>query len=245
MPLASGDSQSVISSNIAEMIRAGHPRAQAVAAAYHNAGKSHGHVNPRPDMIKARCGGPGMCPICKCEQADMAGVPMVKSVLFVKAQPTEAQIAAGNYKKRRIAWHGLEIAVENEAGSTRSGTKPNGDKWSTTMVRPYGYFCRSEGTDGDEVDVFVGPDEDATQVYVVRQRKVGDWERYDEDKVMVNFPNETAARAAFLRNYDDPRFLGPITAMPVDEFVAKVRATYDKPAMIKAVLFFKETTKSS
>jgi hypothetical protein len=51
---------------------------------------------------------------------------------------------------------------------------------------------------------------------------------------MVDFASEAAARAAFLRNYDDPRFLGPITAMPVDEFVTKVRRTYEKPAMIKA-----------
>ena len=164
-------------------------------------------------------------------------------IIFAKARPTPAQIAAGNYQKPRIAWHGLEIAIENPAGSVRSGTKPNGDKWSTKMVHPYGYFCRSEGVDGDEVDVFVGPDANADTVYVVHQRKVGDWAKYDEDKVMVCFASEAAARAAFLANYDDKRFLGPITAMPVDEFVAKVRATYERPAMIKAILFFKAIDK--
>lgn len=38
-PLRKGKSQKVISSNISEMIKAGHPRAQAIAAALHNAGK--------------------------------------------------------------------------------------------------------------------------------------------------------------------------------------------------------------
>ncbi len=38
MPLAKGSSPETISRNIAEMIRAGHPRNQAIAAAYHNAG---------------------------------------------------------------------------------------------------------------------------------------------------------------------------------------------------------------
>lgn len=40
MPLEKGSSQSVISSNIAEMIKSGHPRDQAIAAAYRMAGKS-------------------------------------------------------------------------------------------------------------------------------------------------------------------------------------------------------------
>lgn len=40
MPLKKGSSKAVISRNIAEMIKAGHPKAQAIAAAYSNAGKS-------------------------------------------------------------------------------------------------------------------------------------------------------------------------------------------------------------
>ena len=40
MPLKSGKSKATISKNIAEMIKAGHKPAQAIAAAYSNAGKS-------------------------------------------------------------------------------------------------------------------------------------------------------------------------------------------------------------
>lgn len=39
MPLKKGSSSEVIQSNIAEMIKAGHPRDQAVAAAFNNAHK--------------------------------------------------------------------------------------------------------------------------------------------------------------------------------------------------------------
>ena len=34
----------------------------------------HGHVRPRPDGIKARCGGEGMCPTCKEERDLLNGV---------------------------------------------------------------------------------------------------------------------------------------------------------------------------
>lgn len=40
MPLEKGKSKAVVSRNIAEMIRAGHPRKQAIAAAMRQAGKS-------------------------------------------------------------------------------------------------------------------------------------------------------------------------------------------------------------
>ena len=40
MPLKSGKSKKVISENIREMVRAGHPVKQAAAAAYRKAGKS-------------------------------------------------------------------------------------------------------------------------------------------------------------------------------------------------------------
>lgn len=140
----------------------------------------------------------------------------------------------------RIKWQGLTLAIENKAGTTRSGKKPNGTAWHTKMKHAYGFVDDSEGVDGDEVDCFVGPDLDAPMVYVVHQNTVDDWDAYDEDKCMIGFSSLEAAKAAFLMNYDDPSFLGPITTMPNAEFVRKVRATKKHPAMVKAmVLFFR------
>lgn len=166
---------------------------------------------------------------------DFTSITLAKqsAELLAKAEhtdfhPTPAQAEAGNYAKRKMAWHGLTISIENEPGSVRKG---NG--WKTKMLFPYGYINSTEGSDGDQVDVYIGPDESANTVYVVHQRKYGDWERYDEDKCMLNFASEAAARAAYLKHYDDPRFLGPITAMPVDEFVEKAMAANGR--MVKAL----------
>lgn len=154
-------------------------------------------------------------------------------------EPDKAQSEASTYKKPHIEWQGLTIAVENPAGSVRRGRNRLGVTWEVRMRFDYGEILGTLGVDGDPVDVIVGPNLDAPMVYVVHQRRVNDWENYDEDKCCVGFDSEDDAAQAFLSNYNDPRFLGPITAMPVAEFVAKVRATKDKPAMIKAILFIK------
>lgn len=162
----------------------------------------------------------------------------MKPVIFrARHEPTHKQFKAGNYAKRKVAWRGMTISIENDAGSVRRGYKPDGSMWETRMLFPYGYLNRTEGVDGDHVDVFLGPHLDAPMVYIVHQKKVGDWETYDEDKCMVGFLSEEDARHAFLSCYDDPRFLGPITAMPAGEFVEKAKATREAPAMIKAIFF--------
>jgi len=150
-------------------------------------------------------------------------------------EPTPAQAESGNYAKRAMPWKGLTIRIENEAGSVRRGTDPGGKAWETHMPHAYGYIVGSMGVDGDPVDVYVGPfAETAESVFVVHQRRVGDWDKYDEDKVFVGFLNEDEVKQAFIQCYDDPRFLGPITAMPVGEFVEKVKTTKENPKMIKS-----------
>lgn len=169
---------------------------------------------------------------------------LTKSIPFdryrASHEPTEAQLKAGTYKKPRINFQGLRIAIENPAGSVRSGKDRDGKPWEVRMIYPYGYIERSEGVDGDQVDCYVGPNPNADLVYIVHQRKYGAWDEYDEDKVMLGFDSEEDAKAAYLQHYNDPRFLGPITVMPIEEFKQKVRATREQPAMIKGmVLFFK------
>jgi len=154
-------------------------------------------------------------------------------------EPTKAQTDAGNYRKRVIRWRGLSIRIENEPGSVRLFRNPDGSTGEKRMIWPYGYIERTTGVDGDEVDVFMGPEPDAPMVYVVHARRKGRWDEWDEDKCMLGFASREDAERAFLASYDDPRFLGPVTAMPVAEFIAKARATKGHPAMIKCLLLWR------
>jgi len=71
----------------------------------------------------------------------------------VAPAPTEAQKEAGNYRKGHLTLQGLDIALENPKGSTRSGTDQDGKTWQSNMAHDYGYIKRTLGADGDHVDV--------------------------------------------------------------------------------------------
>ncbi|MFL9590418.1 LPD38 domain-containing protein [Aeromonas schubertii] len=136
----------------------------------------------------------------------------------VALEPSEAQKDAGNYKKGHLTLHGLDIALENPKGSTRTGTDPAGKAWQSTMVHDYGYIKRTQGADGDHVDVFIGDEPDNGTVYVVDQvdPKTG---KFDEHKVMMGFASERAAREGYLANYEKGwKGLSAIKAMPMAEF---------------------------
>lgn len=136
----------------------------------------------------------------------------------IAPEPTEAQKEAGNYKKGHLTLQGLDIALENPKGSTRSGTDQDGKAWQSTMAHDYGYIKRTQGADGDHVDVFIGDKPESEMVYVVDQvdPKTG---KFDEHKVMMGFADEQAARAGYLGNYEEGwQGLGAIKAMPVDAF---------------------------
>ena len=116
---------------------------------------------------------------------------------------------------------GIPIAIENRKGSVRSGVDKDGKPWRTKMVHPYGYLVGTKGKDGEEVDVYVGPKKDAPEAYVVHQHK-SDGKGHDEDKVMLGFKDEAAARKGYLKHYNDPKFLGPISRVTIERLKALI-----------------------
>lgn len=136
------------------------------------------------------------------------------------SQPTDAQRRSGNYKKGHLRLHGLDIAIENPRGSTRSGKDRSGKLWSVTMVHHYGYLRGTVGRDKDHIDVFIGPNTDSEEVFIVDQvdPETG---KFDEHKVMMGFSTEEEAQAGYLANYESGwQGLGSITQVSLDDFKA-------------------------
>lgn len=118
-------------------------------------------------------------------------------------EPTQAQKEAGNYKVGRVRVAGLDISIENPQGSVRKGVDEDGKAWSNTLQHHYGYIRRTEGADGDHVDVFVKPgtaDDYDGPVYVVDQVEPSTG-RFDEHKALIGFDSEQEARDAYQANY--------------------------------------------
>lgn len=142
------------------------------------------------------------------EQADIMksieGKPYARGGAVVDKNPTPAQKMAGNYKKHHIRFHGLDISIENPKGSERSGESKNGKKWSSTMPDHYGYIKRTQGADGDHVDVYVGENERSNRVYVIDQ-KDADTGAFDEHKVMLGYGTREDAVAAYRSAFSDKK----------------------------------------
>lgn len=137
-----------------------------------------------------------------------------------RAEPTEAQIKAGNYEKGHVRVLGFDVTVENKKGSTRSGRDPSGREWSVKMPADYGYVRGTKGVDGDHIDVYLGPQaSEEGPVYVVNQNNLDG--SFDEHKAMVGFRSETEAVRTYTAGFSDGKGqqrIGSIIEMGPDEF---------------------------
>jgi len=160
------------------------------------------------------------------ENADPAVIKFLESWLH-ECELDVAQEARGDADgagpMRTFA--GMQVCIESPRGSTRTWTDTDGTQGSTKMRYDYGYVQGTAGTDGDSVDAYLGPSEDAQWVYVVHQMsKASDFTQHDEDKVMLGFDSANHARDAYLGQYDDERFFGGMSVMSLDDFRTKLFA---------------------
>lgn len=117
-------------------------------------------------------------------------------------EPTQAQRDAGNHQMGHTRVAGLDLTVEIPEGGNRTGVDKSGKKWEQRLFSHYGYIKRSEGSDGEQVDVFVKPGTPLDYegpVFIVNQNDAD--RNFDEHKVMLGFADTTSARSGYLENY--------------------------------------------
>jgi len=116
-------------------------------------------------------------------------------------------------------FHGLDIDIENKAGSYRKGAG-----WETHMVFDYGRVRNTEtGADSEEVDVYCGRFPEAKYVYQISQMKMPGFTEFDEYKYLLDFEDEEQAIYGYMIHYDDQKFFGGIKAIPVETFVKEIK----------------------
>lgn len=134
--------------------------------------------------------------------------------------PTEAQKKAGNYAKEHVSIHGLNITIENARGAKRRGFDKDGKPWEAVLPAHYGYLKRTEGADGDHVDVYLGPHMRSPHVFMVDQldHTTG---KFDEHKVLIGFGSAAQAVNCYKRGFSDGKGqarIGAVHQMTVPQF---------------------------
>lgn len=163
-------------------------------------------------------------------RAEAPVTPEVKEA--PRTPPSEAQKEAGNYKKDHITVQGLPVSIETRKGETRSKRAPGGAAWSVKMPADYGYIKRTTGADGDQVDVYVGPDRDSDLVVLVDQVDA-DTKKFDEHKALIGFAAVKDATDAYDKGFSDNRAkdrVGGVSVMTMAEFKAWLAQGATKPA---------------
>lgn len=132
------------------------------------------------------------------------------------AKPTAAQAEAGNYRMAHTSLHGLDITIETPKGRRRRPEWP-------PMAAHYGYLKRTMARDGDNLDVFIGPNRSSELVFVIDQAgKSGT--RFDEHKIMLGYDSQAEAIAAYRACYTPGWTVGKVTAMTIGQFKAWLKS---------------------
>ena len=99
-------------------------------------------------------------------------------------------------------------------GSTRVGEREDGTPFKTEMKADYGYIPDTVASgDEERLDIYIGPDKDAENAYVVEQLKLDG--EFDEYKIMVGFDSLEDAEEIYLAHVEEDQ-LGDISEIPFD-----------------------------
>ncbi|MDH0032917.1 MULTISPECIES: hypothetical protein [unclassified Acinetobacter] len=143
--------------------------------------------------------------------------------------PSSEQKESGDYQKGHLAISDLNIAIENPAGSIRSGTDELGNEWKIRMQHHYGFLENTTGADGDEIDVFVKNhlDHIPDNAYIIKQLdKDG---KFDEHKVILGAETEDEAKEIYLSNYEQGwQGLGDIRKISMADLLQKIQHTWSE-----------------
>ncbi len=125
--------------------------------------------------------------------------------------------ATGRPQQGHLKWNGLDITLQVPKGGTR--TAKDGSWEKPNMPASYGYVKRSEGRDGEQVDIYFGDHPQSQRVWIVDQIDP-ETRRFDEHKILAGFMTPAAARQAYVAAFSDgsgDRRIGAFTQMSIPQ----------------------------
>jgi len=125
----------------------------------------------------------------------------------------QGKVVSSDGVKKTVEFQGIKIHLDRPKGLIMTGKDSKGEDWSREYKYDYGFIPKTLGGDGDGLDVFLGPDKDASETYWAIQNK--DDGTFDEYKVFMGFTSREAAIGAF-RDHIPVKFLGGMVSMRLD-----------------------------
>jgi hypothetical protein len=103
--------------------------------------------------------------------------------------------ASPDTTKKTVLFQGLEIRVDRPKGFIMRGVDAEGVDWERKYQTDYGYIPKTEGGDGEDLDVFIGPNKSSSRVFWATQVKPNG--KFDEYKVFLGYDSPKEARAVY------------------------------------------------
>jgi phage gp29-like protein len=176
-------------------------------------------VDPNPMQTPAApTAQPGATPNPTSVPADKSGAasPTAEDgAQSTEAAPEAARIAlaAPPPPLTKVRAYGdIRVTIDRPEGFVQRGIAQDGTPWERVYKTDYGYLDGTLGGDGEELDVFCGPDEDAADVYLIAQNHPDG--SFDEWKLMLGFASQEDAVACYA-DHIPARLIGRIIALPV------------------------------
>lgn len=147
-----------------------------------------------------------------------SGVPWKKDYT---TSPDEVQ--------KRLVFQGIPVQIERPKGFKKTWTYANSTKKPTSVVykHDYGAIPGTKDYDGEELDVFMGPNQKSKKVFVVSKGQTHNKDLFDEHKVLLGFSSMPQAHRAMQRYLSET--MQGIREMDIKDFKAEI----DKHGLIK------------
>jgi hypothetical protein len=180
-----------------------------------------------PRVLVARSSKGGLDVFAEHDSSEAVSRDKIQSILKRNGLPAAATIDLSSRRgakatdadspstahKDMMLYHALPVRIETPKGGVRSGPG-----WQTTMPADYGFIDNVPAADNDNLDCYVGPDPESSNVYVVDQYKL-DGKSWDEHKVMLAYPTQEAAVADYMAgHHKSDRVFAAVTAFTMPHF---------------------------
>lgn len=167
----------------------------------------------------------------------MTGLSPKKLKAFFSRRAGKEKVA-NDPVKEKLTLHGIPLSLEWREGETRKYFNHDPLKkksvgtidYNKKMKADYGYVRGVMDADGEELDVYLGPNRESEKVFVLEKLREAD-QSFDENKIMLGYDSMAEAKKSYLQ-HQGKNEMGKVRELTLaqfkSEFMSKKKTAGDK-----------------